>query len=327
MAHVYSGINAPGSVLNPATFGVWSNATVTDDGDDRDAASAMAAAECALDRTNWLYHRTIDIISGGTFVVRGNVNIDAASSQVWNWKLPVNFYEDVACVNAMTLHIGFPLLGDASILLHGSSYISAPTGTAINLPGGFLVVTSSGGISLASGCTFVNSGLSTFNGAATFNSGVNLNGNTILDSGATFRQDGPHQKNGPAAVTKIRLGSIAAPDNDKTNLTITHLDLIEVEPMTTADRQWELANPSPTPDTDETIIVEMRPTSTAAGGKKLSLLDVNGVVIGGINFAGAGGLASLRLAWVDRGDGTRRWRVLFPQNADQSNVVWGVTGV
>lgn len=45
--------------------GEWPDPETADDGDDRDAATAMTAAEGAIDRTNWLARRIVNGLEGG----------------------------------------------------------------------------------------------------------------------------------------------------------------------------------------------------------------------------------------------------------------------
>jgi hypothetical protein len=70
MAHTYPGVDEPSSIIpgSPtAGYGVFPLPTVTDDQDNRDAASANLAAEADTDRINFLAWRMLNIIEGGVY--------------------------------------------------------------------------------------------------------------------------------------------------------------------------------------------------------------------------------------------------------------------
>jgi hypothetical protein len=70
MAHTYPGVDEPSSIIpvSPtAGYGVFPLPTVTDDQDNRDAASANLAAEADTDRINFLAWRMLNIIEGGIY--------------------------------------------------------------------------------------------------------------------------------------------------------------------------------------------------------------------------------------------------------------------
>jgi hypothetical protein len=70
MAHTYPGVDEPSSIIpvSPtAGYGVFPLPTVTDDQDNRDAASANLAAEADTDRINFLVWRMLNIIEGGVY--------------------------------------------------------------------------------------------------------------------------------------------------------------------------------------------------------------------------------------------------------------------
>lgn len=71
MAHTYLGVDEPSAIIPGSPtfgYGVFPIPTVTDDQDDRDAASANLAAEADTDRSNFLAWRMINIIEGGIYV-------------------------------------------------------------------------------------------------------------------------------------------------------------------------------------------------------------------------------------------------------------------
>lgn len=70
MSHTYPGVDDPSAIIpgSPtAGYGVFPLPTVTDDQDNRDAASANLAAEADTDRINFLAWRMINIIEGGIY--------------------------------------------------------------------------------------------------------------------------------------------------------------------------------------------------------------------------------------------------------------------
>jgi hypothetical protein len=84
MAHVFDGIDPIAITPPSAGNGEWTDAEVADDNDERDAASAMLAAEAAINRTNWLRHHSVNGIDGGSWPgdieLTGNTSIDNLTS-------------------------------------------------------------------------------------------------------------------------------------------------------------------------------------------------------------------------------------------------------
>lgn len=78
MAHNNYGTNDPAAILptNPtAGYGEYPGATITDDEDPRDAATAMSGIEANLDRNNFLAWRMINIIEGGIYAFTALIDI------------------------------------------------------------------------------------------------------------------------------------------------------------------------------------------------------------------------------------------------------------
>ncbi|MFT3773019.1 MAG: hypothetical protein QM820_47150 [Minicystis sp.] len=126
MAHTYYGIDPISTpVANPG-FGSWTGGTSTDDGDKRDAASANLNAEAALNRSNWLGWRTINIVDGGTYSYTPGITL----ANVFTWNGFHTFRNGVTITNAGTFDC------DRTANLNG---ITNFTGAAITRsPGSYL---------------------------------------------------------------------------------------------------------------------------------------------------------------------------------------------
>jgi hypothetical protein len=68
MSHPFQGIDPFSSTAPNPGYGQWTDGISTDDGDNRDAASANLNAEAAHNRTNWLRYRMINQLEGGIYV-------------------------------------------------------------------------------------------------------------------------------------------------------------------------------------------------------------------------------------------------------------------
>jgi hypothetical protein len=78
MAHNSFGVDDPVAIIpvSPTPgYGEYPGAEIADDGDDRDAASAMMPSEALLDRTNFLAWRMINIIEGGVYAFTSLIDI------------------------------------------------------------------------------------------------------------------------------------------------------------------------------------------------------------------------------------------------------------
>lgn len=117
MAHYYVGVDAPGSPVIPLVVtpgkGVWPAAQLTDDQDDRDAASANLGAEASHDKTNFLAWRMINIIEGGTYAYTSSITIRNAftftgPNVVWGASASWAFWAPASVALDATFYVGDP---------------------------------------------------------------------------------------------------------------------------------------------------------------------------------------------------------------------------
>lgn len=80
MSHTFAGIDPFTAPAYLSGYGEWLDGTSPDDNDKRTAALAAVAAEAALNRTNWLAWRTINIVDGGTYTFTAPVSVRNAWS-------------------------------------------------------------------------------------------------------------------------------------------------------------------------------------------------------------------------------------------------------
>ena len=134
--HIYPGTNAPGSPVIPtsptAGTGWWPDAVVVDDGDNRDAANAMAAAEAVVDRTAFLAWRMINIVDGCTLAWTALVKL---ANQIW-FNGAIRVRNGLTIENAGTVYCdraatwdGVTSFGGAAIQRTPGSYLGRPTVT------------------------------------------------------------------------------------------------------------------------------------------------------------------------------------------------------
>lgn len=153
MPHTYDGVNPLGAPIIPSSptsgKGQWPDASVVDDGDERDAATAMAAVEAAIDRTNFIAWRMVNVIEGSTHAYTSTITL--ANVMVWNGAATHN--AGSIWQNNATLQIG--TASAAAALLVKSTSTAQVDGT----------------------CTL--NGPTTINGAAVHNGTMTCNDTTI----------------------------------------------------------------------------------------------------------------------------------------------------
>ena len=124
MAHTYDGVDPPGSPIIPtsptANKGVWPTAQLTDDADERDAASAMQGIEAAHDKGNFLAWRMINIIEGGTYGFTSAISLSNAmtlknglslsTAGVFSCSRPASFTGTTSFGGAVSFNGSAPLL-------------------------------------------------------------------------------------------------------------------------------------------------------------------------------------------------------------------------
>ncbi len=235
MSHTFKGID-PFLVTTPlANKGQWTNGTSADDGDSRDAASAMLTAEAAINRTNWLRWRSVNgLEDGGSYPA----DIDWTGNIVFGPGGSVKFKEDVDIENGGTLFIGLGPFGQGHLVVTGLSdmTLSALSNTyvlgAMTYSGAGASITITSSVTVNSAADEVRTGICFFNG-------VTHTGAELDVEGLLFRTGG-ETRSGDGAWTGQRHKTIP---NTPPNVTIdaTEADVWEI-PVLSAQLTVTIAN-------------------------------------------------------------------------------------
>lgn len=198
---LYPGTDAPAAPPTPTGFGIWPTPDCATGGDKRNAADLEASAQSITDRTNYLFHHSIDPVNGGDYSA---LTATIATGNAWVFGGVIDFTNGVAfstgpvisaapwyIVGGSTLHVGNASspAGVGHVLIDGTG---AGAGSSVAFQnGGILGLSSNSVAQWATGATL--SMLSSA-GAATFANAVTLSG-TVLLSGTTT-QSGAYTQTG-----------------------------------------------------------------------------------------------------------------------------------
>lgn len=182
---LYPGIAPPPPPPTPNGYGVWPTPDCATGGDDRSAQNLMTAVQGVTNRSNWLWWRTLDHVSGGVYTFTATITLK--NTYVWNGGT-------VRITGAGRLILdSVGHVWDGGILYVGDE---TGTGAGHHAPGNICAVYG-GAVWATHNSDIYASGagstVSVINGAELTNDAV-----------SPFNQRGPHTKIGPKAYTAPR---------------------------------------------------------------------------------------------------------------------------
>ena len=126
MAHPYLGVDEPSAIIPGSPtfgYGAFPTPTVTDDQDDRDAASADLGVEADTDRTNFLAWRMINIIEGGVYLFTSLIS----TFNNWLFRGAVDFYAGtkIKSTGTLTTEVGSTTTINGALAVNGNTVISS----------------------------------------------------------------------------------------------------------------------------------------------------------------------------------------------------------
>jgi len=181
--HTYAGINAltltgtaSANGTLPATLtantGVWSTGQVADGGDPRSAANLFVAVEAAIDRSNFLAWRNINIVEGGAYTWTSAISL--ANQFGWNGNHAFN--AGVGFNAGVTFNGATATTFNTNVQLAGTS-ATVEAGTNLDVANGATQTFESGSKIL--GAPYFYGITSTFNSGAALTPAIIVNGGTI----------------------------------------------------------------------------------------------------------------------------------------------------